>query len=363
MRLFQNSGIYPSYRQRLDKLAENTTNFQDRINIFLNDRFGASHFLKPILDHDPSAFFANADDDVAQRQWAEEAGLPKKISAEGILLSQIEAHRTEVFYNSDPMRYGSTFVRRLPGSVRCSIAWRAAPSPGADFSAYDLVVCNFPGILDEYRKAGWKAAWFAPAYDPVMTSYAENTDRPVDVLFIGGYSRHHRRRAEILETVASRCKHLNIVFHLDQSRLNLLAESIIGNFLPLRRHRRPDDIRELSAPAVFGLDLYAAISSAKIVLNGAVDMAGEDRGNMRCFEAMGCGALMVSDAGHYPQGMINGETMLTYSNSQDAVAVVDAALADPKRLSDLASRGHRAIADVYSKARQWQAFQQLVEAI
>lgn len=363
MRLFQNSGLYPSYRPRLETLTAATKSFQERINIFLEDRFGASHFLKPVLDRSPSAFFTNADDEITQRRWAVEAGMPKKSSAEEILLSQIEAHRTEVFYNSDPMRFGSTFVRRLPGSVRCSIAWRAAPSPGADFGQYDLVVCNFPGILQEYRKAGWKAAWFAPAYDPVMTSYSDNTFRPIDVLFIGGYSRHHRRRAEVLEVVASRCKNLNIVFHLDQSRLNRLSESLVGNFLPLRKHRRPDDIRELSASPVFGLDLYAAISSAKIVLNGAVDMAGEDRGNMRCFEAMGCGALMVSDAGRYPQGMIDGETMLTYSSSHDAAAVLDAILADPNRLNVLARRGHEAIADVYSKSRQWQAFQQLVEAI
>lgn len=363
MRLFQNSGISPSYRKKLNKLAFQSTTFAERSNIFLNDRFGASHFLKPVLDRDPLAFFTNADDEITQRQWAMEAGMRKESSAEEILLSQIESHQTEVFYNSDPMRYGSNFIRRLPGSVRCSIAWRAAPSPGADFGAYNLVVCNFPSILDEYRKAGWKAAWFAPAYDPVMTSYAENTDRPVDVLFIGGYSRHHRRRAEILEIVASRCKNMNIVFHLDQSRLNLLAESTLGNFLPLREHRRPNDIRKLSAPPIFGLDLYSAISSAKIVLNCAVDMAGEDRGNMRCFEAMGCGALMVSDAGRYPQGMINGETMLTYSSPQDAAATLEAVLADPKRLSDLANLGHKTIADVYSKDHQWQAFQQLLEAI
>ncbi len=31
------------------------------------------------------------------------------------------------------------------------------------------------------------------------------------------------------------------------------------------------------------------LSNAKIVLNGAIDISGEDRGNMRCFEALGSG--------------------------------------------------------------------------
>ena len=37
---------------------------------------------------------------------------------------------------------------------------------------------------------------------------------------------------------------------------------------------------------MFGRALYELIGSSKIVLNGAIDMAGTDRGNMRCFETM-----------------------------------------------------------------------------
>jgi hypothetical protein len=49
--------------------------------------------------------------------------------------------------------------------------------------------------------------------------------------------------------------------------------------------------------------LYELIGKSKIVLNGVIDMVGRDRGNMRCFEAMGCGALLLSDEGNYPKGM------------------------------------------------------------
>ena len=54
------------------------------------------------------------------------------------------------------------------------------------------------------------------------------------------------------------------------------------------------------------------------MLNGAIDMADRDRGNMRCFEAMGCGALLVSDDGNYPQGMSPGETMRAYTSAEHA---------------------------------------------
>jgi hypothetical protein len=362
MRLFQNSGVYPTYLPRLRRLSKGCTSFESLVGAFLDDRYGAAHFLFPVLNRDPLAFFTNGDDEAMQRKWAQEQGMPRSATLETILLAQIENHRTEVFYNLDPMRYNSSFLCMLPGCVKKSIAWRAAPSPGADFSAYDLVVCNFPGILESYRQRGWRAEYFSPAHDPEMDTYAANTDRPIDVLFVGGYSRHHRRRAEVLEAVANQYKDMNVVFHLDCSRLTRLAESSLGKLLPLSEHRRPQNIRAVSVEPVFGRDLYVALSKSKIVLNAAIDMAGEDRGNMRCFEAMGCGALMVSDEGRYPEGMVDGETMLTYSDPQLSARIIRTALNTPESAAELAANGYRVMLTRYNKDQQWQAFLQLLEA-
>lgn len=360
MKIFLNSGIYPSYLARFDRAAAGELRFSDRRSAFLADRFGACHFLKPILDGDPLAFFTNGDDEILQRYWAKERGVSKKTSLEAILLAQIEEHGTEVFYNLDPMRYGSDFVRKLPGCVTKAIAWRAAPSPGADFGAYDAVVCNFPSILEGYRERGWRAEYFSPAHDPEMDAYAANTDRPIDVLFVGGYSRHHRQRAVILEAVSSLRERFNVVFCLDRSRLTRLAESPIGHFLPLASHRRPPDIRAVSHEPVFGRELYAMISKAKIVLNGAVDMAGTDRGNMRCFEAMGCGSLMVSDQGRYPEAMQNGMTMLLYEGGGEAKELIQGALVNSDGSRAIALQGQGMIRERYSKSKQWTDFIALV---
>ena len=361
MRLFQNSGLYPAYLTRLNRLAAGATTFAQRRREFLADRFGASHFLKPVLDADPDAFFTNGDDEALQRLWAADHGLARDASLDAILLAQIEHHRSEVFYNMDPLRYGSAFVRKLPGCVKRRIAWRAAPSPRADFAAYDRVVCNFPSILDSYRERGWHAAYFSPAHDPEMDAYAANTERPIDVIFIGGYSRHHRQRAEILEAVAGQRQDAQLVFHLDRSRLTKLAESLPGRMLPLAKHRRPPQIRAVTADPLFGRGLYKALSQAKVVLNGAVDMAGNDRGNMRCFEAMGCGAMLLSDKGHYPDGMVDGQTLLTYHSAADAVAKIAAALASPATSAGIAEAGHAMVRSRYSKQDQWDKFQALLD--
>lgn len=360
MRLFQNSGLYPAYRQRLDYLANITTTFEQRLDIFLNDRFGACHFLKPILDRLPSAFFTNGDDETLQRRWAKEQGMSGNYTLEDILLAQIEHHRTEVFYNLDPMRYPSNFIHKLPGCVLKSIAWRSAPSPRADFAAYDLVICNFPSILQSYKRQGWKSAYFSPAYDHEMEAYACNMDRPIDVLFIGGYSRHHHTRSRLLETIAAQDSHFNVMMYLDSSRLTRLSEFPVMKLLPYaKKYQRPPSVAKIAQPPVFGRDLYHAIGQAKIVLNGAIDMAGMDRGNMRCFEAMGCGAMMISDFGNYPPGMIHDRTMRVYSDPAEVVELIHESL-NTTQWKKISRNGHEMIQKKYSKLAQWHHFNELI---
>ncbi len=364
MRVFQNSAVYPGYAKSFDRKYVGNKTFNDRKKAFFEDRFGVPHFLKPVLDNASTAFFTNGDDLILQKFWAREHGLSNRASLEDILLAQIEAHRTEVFYNLDPIRYDSRFLKRLPSSVKYRIAWRAAPhAPSVDFSTYDRIVSNFPSILATYRNRGLKVSYFAPSCDPEMSHYAQNSVRPIDVLFVGTYSRHHSKRAALLEVVASISKELNIVFHLECSLITKMADSPFGYLPSLKVYRRPASIRSVSQQSIFGLDLYESISRAKIVLNGAIDFAGEDRGNMRCFEAMGCGALLLSDAGNYPLGFMPGENMLTYINPEDALNKLMHALKVPSSLHSMANAGTKMLSKNYSKEDQWKAFEKVVSDI
>jgi hypothetical protein len=361
MRLFQNSGLYPTYRKRLYQLTGADDGFAAQRDIFLGDRYGAPHFLKPVLDGDPTAFFTNGDDVRLQRAWAREQGMRSDAKIDEILLAQIEAHRADVFYNLDPMRYGNAFLKRLPSCVKRTVAWRAAPSAGGDFTDHQIILNNFPTLLEGYRRAGMRAEYFTPAHDPVMDQYAANQNRPVDILFVGGYSRHHKNRAKLLESVATLRDRYKIIFHLDRSRMTRLAETPAGWLGPLAPHRRPRDIRAVSAEPVFGVDLYSAISQAKIVINGAVDMAGPDRGNMRCWEAMGCGAMLLSDCGTYPAGMIDGRTFLAYASALNGVARLIKALGDSGHRNTVVNFASKMVTTDYSKTAQWHQFLNLCD--
>jgi hypothetical protein len=363
VRLFENSRYYPSLRPKIRELIKGRSTFADQIEAVLAFRESAAHVLLPVDQRAEWAFFANGTDEVLQRNWAREHGMNPRTPLGDILRAQVEEHRTEVFYNLDVTSWEAGFARRLPGCVRKKIAWHAAALNGISFEGYDLVVCNFPSILAQIAARGCRTAYFYPAFDQALAPFAAREDRPVDVLFVGGYSRHHRRRAEVLEAVAELAGELNLAYHLDRSRLCRLAESPLGRLLPLGKHRRPAAIRAISRNPIFGRDYYAALSAAKIVLNGAIDMSGPDRGNMRCFEALGGGALLLTDEGNYPQGMTDGQTMATYASPKHAVGQIRALLGDPARRLTIARAGHDMVEARYSKENQWKQFQSLVGSI
>jgi hypothetical protein len=363
VRLFQNSRYYPSLRAKVRELTGNLSTFADQIDALVRFRMAGCHWLLPIDQRADSAFLAVGDDLKIQRVWAREHGLSPRASLADILRAQIEEHRADVFYNMDATGWPGDFAKSLPGCVKCVIGWHALPFQDVSFAGYDLMVCNFPSVLEGLRRLGLRADYFFPACDPELAPFAARSDRLVDVMFVGGYTRRHKQRAAMLEAVASLADKHSVALHLDRSRLCKLAESPIGRLLPLAEHRRPLVVRSVARDPIFGRDYYEALSSAKIVFNGSIDMPSADRGNMRCFEALGAGALLLTDEGNYPEGMSDGTTMVTYRSPEHAVEQIRALLGDPERRSSIARAGHEMVSTRYSKEAQWKRFEALVASI
>lgn len=364
MRVLQNVGIYPSYSARLAQLVPVGASYQAIVDEFRRDGFESCHVLKGALEADPNFFLALGNHAPAQSAWARENGLPRDADPTDILLAQLEHHRAEVFYNLDPVRFDDRMLSRLPSCVKRTIAWSAAPTPHNRFQRYDLVINNFPGILARYVDMGCRTGYFFPSIAPGMADASPTADRPIDVLFVGGYSRHHMRRNGILEAVGRMAPQVKVAYHLDMGRLNRIAELPLMGLVPsLAVHRRPAAIRAVAGPPLFGRDMLGAFARSKIVLNAAVDMAGIERGNIRCFESLGAGALLLSDSGTYPDGMVPGETLCTYDDAEGAVEQIRRLLDDAGTRIRIASAGQQMLSQRYSKEAQWAAFQVLVAGI
>ena len=122
-------------------------------------------------------------------------------------------------------------------------------------------------------------------------------------------------------------------------------------------------MRSIARGPIFGRDYYDVLSTAKIVLNGSIDAAGRDRGNMRCFETLGAGSLLLSDGGNYPEGMIDRQTIVTYKSPEDVVRQIRRLLDGSEERARIAQAGHDMLATRYSKQLQWKQFETLVASL
>ncbi len=365
MKLFQTAGFGRQYLSSFNVINWTTkfSSFNERRVALLQDRYEATHILKPIYDGDEQSFFTVADDLTLQRLWAEKYGLATT-DLDEILLAQIEEFKPDVLYQLDPILLPSSFVRRLPACVKKVIAWRAAPLGGADISAYDLVVSNFETLNARWREIGLHTAWFSPSWDPEMAQYAQNFDRPVDVFFTGSYARTtgHEDRIATLATIAELSDYYQIDLRIMHKKWGRFADKPLIRWLPVPI-RLPVSLRRGTREAVYGRKMYQMISQSKIVLNPATSIAGEIRGNIRCWEALGCGACMLGSAGQYPEGFEAGINFESFVSNDDLKNKIIALLADEPRRKLISEAGADMMKRVWSKERQWQDFQSLVSKL
>ena len=367
MRIFQVGNIYPAHLDRLRPYLARCTN-EESSNVMILRDVAQAQLLAICTSDNPNGRLCFPQYEKGLRHWARDNGLSSNTSPDDILLAQIEDHRTEIFYSINSTRHSETFLRRMPGCVRRTIGWLGSEIVGTGLPHFDAIVSNFPTLNANHAKAGLSTFYLTPSYETQtdLTGYVSWSGRCRDVFFAGTYSRHHQKRAQLIEDVSSTVadQRFSADFRLLNSRYTRLAETTpLGLFPPFSKVRRPRSVRRFAKPPAFGREMFNLLGHSRMVINMAIDIAGRDRGNMRCFETLSAGALMISDEGNFPDGFVNGETHVTYRDTDGALALVHHYLNEPEEAAQIARAGWDMIRQTYSKARQWRDFVSLIESL
>jgi hypothetical protein len=361
MRIFQNIHLYPLHLDFLAEIDGPNASFNSRIDLILAHGICGTHLLSPIVERSADAFLTSTSDQVLQNRWAAENGLKPGSSSYDILAAQLEHFKPDVFYTQGPSSIPEQLRLRLPGLAKVNVCWKAPPDFHSGSVGFDIAVNNFPSSFKKYYELGFKkVGHLTPSFDPVMEEPSKNSDRQIDLSFAGSYSRHHRNRSAVLNSLEGLDGRYVVKHALMFDRLTKLANSPAGYLPIISKYRAPRHLRRNTAPPVSGKGMYELFGNSKIVLNTGIDLSGSDRGNIRCFEIMGCGALMLTDVGTYPEGMIDGETMCVFQSPDQIPYHVERILADDDLRIRIASQGLSLMKQKYSKEVVWKNFQSLI---
>jgi hypothetical protein len=320
--------------------------FASQRQSLIDARFGTSDFYSSHLNHlgwDATDLIVNCAP--LQAAWARENGqgaallkfpIPHRFyrvpvlgqllaALPGLLdvaMAQIRALKPDILYCHDLSFFPASALRALKPDVKLIVGQIASPLPPRDFLVgYDLILTSFPHFVPEIAATGIASEYFRLGFEPRVATECGSMVRDIDVSFIGGVSKAHKSAIPLLEHLA---RHTPIRF------FGYGADELPPS----------SPIRQRYGREVWGLDMYRVMARSKITLNRHISIARNNANNMRLYESTGMGALLLTERKDNLSELFEPDReVVTYSAPDEAVGKIEALLAEPERLAQIAVAG------------------------
>ncbi|MFH0296145.1 glycosyltransferase [Bradyrhizobium sp. 31Argb] len=262
------------------------------------------------------------------RPFARKIGLSPKLDAqaEKILLAQIEDFRPDLVLNQDTFHIDTPLMRRIKGIGKPKLVGQIGISPtrGEDWRVYDLLISQLVATVEFFRGQGVRAEVSHLAFEPaILDALPPAPAQDVDISFVGTVSADHQQRIALLEAVAAR---------YDLKLFGNIAPGLPASS-PLHRRFQGE---------AWGTEMYQALRRSRITLNSHIDMAGQEAGNVRLFEATGVGTFLLTDLKENLHTLFDpGREVVAWRSIDDCIEKIERYLADDAARKEIAAAGQR----------------------
>jgi len=305
--------------------------------LLFDDYFGSfvsyyNHFKK--RGHDVKLVIGN--DAFLQNKWLAE----HKISGSGlskydVVLRQVEEFAPDVFFMGSMFDYYGRFINRVSQTTKNIFAWISCPySERLDFSSIRCLISSNDLFVERFRVMGMNAELLRVAFDTEILS-ALDDKKTMDVCFIGGLSKKtHRSRVQGLE--------LLLANGID---IKTFGYGLRRPFLPFGKPL----LWNSYGGELWGLEMYRTLNRSKLSLNFHIDVAQGISGNMRLFEATGCGTLLMTESAVNLDRLFQpGTEVVAYDNFSDLIEKVGYYLSHDTERERIAKAGQKACTERHS---------------
>ena len=241
------------------------------------------------------------NDERLQKRWATDFGFQYE-SLSDIMIEQIRTMKPDVVYSQgvwvinqevhDAIR---PYVKIITGQVGFPLDNYAAPF-------YDVLFTTLPENVKQFVDAGTPAHYVPLAFDPRALEFEIDYVR-YPLTFVGNLTGNHTKRMELLEVVS------------DHRRIDCWGNGYeeLSQKMNIYHHGE-----------AWGRDMFAIMRSSEMTLNCHIDSIAPYVGNMRMFEATGCGALLFTDDGaNASDFFVNMQEVVYYQDPGHALKLIN----------------------------------------
>lgn len=313
-----------------------------------------------------------------QKAWATEMNLPETLSAQEIVVKQIENFQPNVIYFQDSITFNGKFISLLKQQfpfIKLCIGNLCAPFTSlqvTDFKEFDYFTVCSTFFQQQFKKYGIESVLIPHAFDGRILNKidTENEFPTSPFIFTGSIfpdEGFHSIRLNVLEKLVSEKIPFAFYGNLpDNSSLGLMKRrasymaaktldniglsSVTERFALIRKGRNhevmPRNLKisktlyKTAQPPIFGLDMFKALSKAQIGFNIHGDCSGDYAANMRLYETTGAGSCLLTDSKSDLHNYFKPDVeVVTYASADECVEKVKWLLNNPDKCKAIAQAG------------------------
>ncbi|MCL5021657.1 MAG: glycosyltransferase [Bacteroidetes bacterium] len=367
--------------------------YEEQYSRLMAEAFACSDFYATHLRSlgvDAHEIVANAEP--LQEAWAREHGMVH--SERKTLLAQLQELKPDVVLFQDSFKYNGDWVAQLREkvpSVKQVIGQCCAPFNDEyleAFRVFDYMFVCSPHFTGQFQSRGLKVYEFKHAFEPALLDELakDKLEQMTNFVFIGSIvpgAIGHVVRQEVLNKLLDSGIDFDIYANINsipprelflRRSAYLVSESFkriglggIARRLPYVSrayylNEMPSNpagierIRRRAKPPIYGMEMYKALSEAKVTFNCHGNAAGDYAANVRLYEATGVGSCLVTDWKKNLHELFDLDyEVVPYKSAEECVEKVKYLLDHPKERQEIARRGQeRTLKEHnYSKRAEW----------
>ncbi len=296
------------------------------------------------LGHEVDIVIANAEP--LQRAWASENGVqfPEGSWQAAVPTIQVRRFRPDVLWMGSNFRYFGAWLRSVREQCGRVVAWTAAPLPvSLDLAGIDCMFTSHENFVREFRSRGVRCERVLPCFETAVLTPLGAPERDIPVSFVGSLSWAHGERIRAMNHVARETP-----LEIWTVRPRLLSRSALRPAF-WKAWWNTRDLMRRSHGEVYGRGLYDVMLRSRIAVNVHIGVAGGLAGNMRMFEATGCGALLLTEqASNLGELYVPGQEVVSSADTDDLIGRIRHYVAHPDEAARIAAAGQRRTHAQYS---------------
>ena len=260
--------------------------YLEHLNKLLDDYFGSfvsyhRHFEK--IGYQSNLIIAN--DFNLQNKWLVENGFNFKANSNTkhqVVLLQVQKINPDLFFMGSMFEYYGDFLGKISLITKNIFTWIACPYPkNLNFSFVKCVISSHSKFIKKFKQQGIQGEVLAAAFDSDILNKLSFETNKSEVSFIGGLGTIHKERVDSLKSLIKKDISLDLYGYGLRKPLISLFKS------PLEKIYKGE---------LWGMEMYNKLACSNISLNFHIKEADGQSGNMRMYEATGCGSLLLTES-------------------------------------------------------------------